>query len=89
MRHQYWNDAISTTVQQEKQYLRQLLIDQHIFPDASLDDAQYLFFSLPSAIILKGYAQGFCNNLVHGMICQYIQTNQQQLKQRSPLKIQF
>jgi hypothetical protein len=89
MRHRYWDDCTSAIVQQEKLFFQRILVEEGIFPEANLDDARYLFFSLPSHIILKGYAQGFQTMLTHQLICQYIQTHQQQLKQRAQLKIQF
>lgn len=89
MRQRYWNDSESTLVQEEKLFFQQILVEQGIFPTANLDDARYLFFSLPSPIILKGYAQGFRTHSLQQLICQYIQTHQVQLKQRTELKIQF
>lgn len=88
MRQNFWNDH-STQVLQEKLYLQNILIEQGVFQDATLDDAKYLFFHLPSIIIVKGYALGFKHEVVKNLIHQHIQTNLQQLQQRSSLKIQY
>lgn len=54
MRQSYWNDNHSDAVLIEKQFFQKILIENGIFENASLDDAKYLFFSLPSVIIVKG-----------------------------------
>ncbi len=89
MRLNYWNDEQSHHVQHEKLRLQQLLQEYGIFQQATLEDARYLFFSLPSIVIVKGYAVGFQHESVLSLIQQYIQTNMQQLQQRTELKIQF
>ncbi|BCT89059.1 hypothetical protein [Acinetobacter variabilis] len=89
MRQNYWNDKLSSQVQQEKVFLQTTLMQQGVFSSATLEDAKYLFFSLPSIIIVKGYALGFMHETVQNLIHQHIQTNKQQLQQRSELKIQF
>lgn len=89
MRQNYWNDKLSSQVQQEKVFLQTTLMQQGVFSSATLEDAKYLFFSLPSIIIVKGYALGFMHETVQNLIYQHIQTNKQQLQQRSELKIQF
>lgn len=89
MRQNYWNDQLSSQVQQEKVFLQTTLMQQGVFSSATLEDAKYLFFSLPSIIIVKGYALGFMHETVQNLIYQHIQTNKQQLQQRSELKIQF
>lgn len=89
MRENYWNDQNSSQVIQEKAALQRTLNQLEVFENASEDDAKYVFFSLPSIIIVKGYALGFLNETVQQLIVQHIQTNKQQLQQRSPLKIQY
>ena len=85
----YWDDVQSHNVQQEKAFLQDMLIQQGVFQQATLEDARYLFFSLPSIVIVKGYALGFQHESVITLIQQHIQTNIQQLQQRTELKIQF
>lgn len=89
MRENYWNSDDSIKVSQEKSALQQTLQELGIFEQASIDDAKYVFFGLPSIIIVKGYALGFMHDQVQQLIIQHIQTNRQQLQQRSPLKIQY
>ena len=52
MRHNYWDDESSPTVQEEKIFLRNTLIEEGIFKNATLDDTKYFFFTLPSIIIV-------------------------------------
>ena len=89
MRQRYWNDNQSPHVQVEKQFLLNLLIEQQIFDDANLDDAKYLFFHLPSVIIVKGYALGFQHQHVIQMIEQFISIHFDSLQQRQTFKIQY
>lgn len=89
MRENYWRDQHSEQVQIEKQYFQQLLNEHQVFQQASLDDAKYFFFSLPSIIIVKGYALGFMSQLVRGMIADYLLNNKAQLSQRQSMKIQY
>ncbi|WP_111859143.1 hypothetical protein [Acinetobacter sp. CFCC 10889] len=89
MRVRYWDDLETNTVQIEKQFLQQLLIEQGVFQTPTLEDVKYFFFSLPSIIIVKGYALGFTSNDIKAMISQYIQENKSSLMQREALKIQY
>lgn len=89
MRQNYWGDEQSQQVQSEKQYFLQLLNEHQIFEQATLEDAKYVFFALPSIIIVKGYALGFMNKLVKNMILEYILANKSQLSARQEMKIQF
>ena len=89
MRQNYWNDTDSAQVANEKQFFQQTLIEQQIYTAPSEDDAKYLFFSLPSIIIVKGYALGFKHDSVQAMIFKHIQDNRSILKQKSDIKIQF
>lgn len=88
MRQNYWNDR-SENVQNEKQLLRQILMDEGIFQYATLDDARYLFFSLPSIVIVKAYAAGFYDYKVKQMVIEFIQQNRLALMGKSYLKIQY
>ncbi len=89
MRHNYWNDETSAVVETEKRFFQQLLIEHGVFQTASLEDAKYFFFCLPSSIIVKGYASGFLDQNVQNMITSYIQANKLQLMKRENLKIQY
>lgn len=89
MRENYWNSDDSIKISKEKTALQHTLQELGIFEQASIDDAKYVFFGLPSIIIVKGYALGFMHDQVQQLIIQHIQTNKQQLQQRSPLKIQY
>ncbi len=89
IRQNYWQDEQSDKVQTEKQYFQQLLIAHGIFQSATLEDARYLFFTLPSIIIVKGYALGFMSNLVTAMLTDYIVTHKAELSQRKVLKIKY
>ena len=89
MRQNYWNDKDSVQVVNEKQFFQQTLIEQQIYTAPSEDDAKYLFFSLPSIIIVKGYALGFKHDSVQAMIFKHIQDNRSILKQKSNINIQF
>ncbi|MPW44665.1 hypothetical protein D7V21_15045 [Acinetobacter guerrae] len=89
MRETYWNDADSHHVQAEKQYFCDMLNQYGVFENASFEDAKYFFFTLPSIIIVKGYALGFMHKSVQAMIDQHIQGHVNQLKMRESLKIQF
>ena len=89
MRQNYWNDVASPAVTSEKHYFQQILIEHGIFESASLEDAKYFFFSLPSIIIVKGYALGFMDNAVKIMLSKYIDAHKQDLIHRQEIKIQF
>lgn len=89
MRKNYWNDDVSERVRHEKIDFQNLLNELNIYVDANEDDAKFLFFSLPSIVIVKGYALGFSHDSVRQLITQHIKTNKQQLQQKSTLKIQY
>lgn len=89
MRLSYWNDNTSPQVESEKQFFQNILNEHGIFQSASLEDAKYFFFSLPSIIIVKGYALGFSNHSVKNMINEYIRQNKKSLSERVNLKIQY
>nr|WP_315279272.1 hypothetical protein [uncultured Acinetobacter sp.] len=89
MRQSYWNDNHSDVVLIEKQFFQKILIENGIFENASSDDAKYLFFSLPSVIIVKGYAHGFLHDSVKLMILQFIQDNKAQLMKKTETKVQY
>lgn len=89
MRQQYWDNEDSLQIRDEKQFLQQLLIQENIFNQANLEDAKYLFFVLPSNIIVKGHALGFQDERVRNMMVAYIQSHKTFLMQKHPLKIQF
>ena len=89
MRQSWWDDEVNSSVKVEKQFFQLTLTEQGIYDDVTVDDVKYFFFSLPSIIIVKGYALGFTNQQVKNMISQHIQTNRQMLKDRENIKIQF
>lgn len=89
MREQYWADAISQQVMSEKTYFQHLLKELEIFQSASLEDARYLFFCLPSIIIVKGYALGFCHPTVDDMTRRFILQHRPSLMQKAHIKIQY
>lgn len=89
MRENYWNDEQSQDVQREKLFLRETLLKNGVFQDPSLDDVKYVFFALPSIVIVKGYALGFQHNQIKTMIEQFIEENKTCLAQRQPVKIKF
>ena len=89
MRERYWHDANSEVVLKEKHFLQTILQDSGVFAAASLEDAKYLFFSLPSVVIVKGYALGFQHQQVQALIVQHIQRHKLQLQQRNHVKIQY
>lgn len=89
MRQNWWNDENSTRVQIEKLFFQKILTEQGIFTSATLEDAQYLFFNLPSIVIVKGYAIGFQHPDVEQMMTQYMQDNKVQLMRRETIKIQY
>ena len=88
MRNSYWND-LNPQVIKEKLHFQQMLVDNGIFETATAEDAKHLFFSLPSIIIVKGYAHGFMHASVQTLICQHIQANRQFLQQKTEMKIKF
>lgn len=89
MRERYWSDEHSTRVQEEKALFRTLLEQYKVCTSADLNDAKYLFFSLPSIIIVKGYALGFQHPKVYELMVQYIEKTKTELQQKQPVKIQF
>jgi hypothetical protein len=89
MRLNYWNDDISPAVLNEKRFLQCLLQDQDVFSEPNMDDAKYLFFNLPSIIIVKGYAMGFQHEKVKTLIFKFVQDNKAQLQSKTELKIQY
>ena len=88
MRQNYWNNE-SSAILSEKLFLMQQLSEHQVFNNPTLDDAKYLFFSLPSIVIVKGYAHGFNHITVQNMITTYIQTHKVQLSNKESLKIKF
>ena len=89
MRQSYWDDTHSHKVQTEKKYFQQLLVQHQIFPEATLDQARALFFSLPSIVIVKGYASGFTDEHVQNLIHQHIEEHKAALQQNDLVKIKF
>lgn len=89
MRQSYWNDQSSPQVITEIQFIQDTLTEYGIFQPASREDAKYLFFNMPSIIIVKGYSLGFSNALVREMIIDFIEKNKQHLSNRAAFKIQF
>lgn len=89
IRQSYWMDQQSEKVQTEKQYFQELLSSQGIFVSPTLEDAKYVFFSLPSIIIVKGYALGFMSQVVQELIIGFIHANKADLAARKTLKIQY
>ncbi|WP_038344171.1 hypothetical protein [Acinetobacter sp. A47] len=89
MRQNYWDDEHSSTVQTEKQFLQNLLVEEGVFKEASLEDTKYFFFTLPSIIIVKAYALGFHHSEVRRMLVKHIHTHKPALMKRAALKIQF
>lgn len=89
IRENYWKDEHSHHVQTEKHFFCNVLEEHGIFHEATLEDAKYFFFALPSIIIVKGYALGFMHDQVKQMIFKYIAQNKTYLQQRSQLKIQY
>ncbi len=89
MRQSWWNDDSNSTVQSEKQFMCHFLTEQGLFQPAELEDVRYFFFSMPSIIIVKGYAEGFQATTVQQLMQQYITQNKDQLMQRNSLKIQY
>lgn len=89
MRLNYWSDELSDQVIHEKITLQSILCDNGIFNNATIEDAKYLFFSLPSHIIVKGFAKGFDDESVKSLISLFIQKNKTALICRSTLKIQY
>lgn len=89
MRQNFWNDHSNDQVQNEKLFLQKILTELGIFQPATLDDAKYCFFLLPSIIIVKGYALGFSNDSVKVMIIDYLSQNRNLLTERASIKIQY
>ncbi|AWL29074.1 hypothetical protein DJ533_11095 [Acinetobacter defluvii] len=89
MRLRYWNDVDTHSVQVEKQFFQQLLVEHGVFQTPTPEDVKYFFFSLPSIIIVKGYALGFTNSDIKNMISQYIHENKSSLMKHESLKIQY
>lgn len=89
MRERYWSDEESSKVSAEKREFCQILQDAKLFQHPSLEDAKYVFFNLPSIIIIKGYALGFSHPTVKNMILHYISSHAQSLRARDTLKVKF
>lgn len=88
MRHNYWQDQ-TDVVQAEKVFFQHFLTEHQIYDLASMSDAEYFFFSLPSQIIIKGYASGFQHPNVLSLLIDYVEKNREALSQRLPLKVQY
>lgn len=88
MRERYWQDQ-SSDVMNEKIALQHLLEALDVIPEPKLEDAKYVFFHLPSAIILQGYAVGFSHPEVTSLMTHFIQTHKAQLMRKQPLKVRF
>lgn len=88
MRQRYWQDQ-TDTVQAEKIFFQQFLTKQKIYEVVSAEDAKYFFFSLPSQIIIKGYASGFQHPHVLSLLLDYAEKNRDALSQHLPIKIRY
>jgi hypothetical protein len=51
MRQNYWDDESSPTVQEEKIFLRNTLIEEGIFKNATLDDTKYFSLHYPVSLL--------------------------------------
>ncbi|MBI1452461.1 MULTISPECIES: hypothetical protein [Acinetobacter] len=89
MRQNYWDDAHTPRVHEEKLFFQRLLNDLGVFEKASLEDAKSLFFSLPSIILIKGYAKGFTEPSIQQLITQHIELHRNELQQKFDVKIKF
>lgn len=89
MRQSWWNDETSLAVKNEKLYFQTLLAQHGIFEAPSIEDVKYFFFSLPSIIIVKGYAVGFTDPNIQKLIEHYIESNRQSLVLKQNIKIQY
>lgn len=89
MRQNYWDDTHTPRVHEEKVFFQRLLNDLGIFENASLEDAKSLFFSLPSIILIKGYAKGFTEPSIQQLITQHIELHRNELQQKFDVKIKF
>ena len=88
MREQYWQDQ-SAQVLTEKAALQQLLQQHAVFQRPTLDDTKYVFFQLPSQIIIQGYALGFMHEKVQGLVVDFLLTQKAQLMQKLAFKVAF
>lgn len=88
MREQYWQDQ-SAQVRSEKAALQQWLQEQQLFVQPSLEDAKYVFFQLPSHIIIQGYALGFMHPQVKNLVFSFLTAQKTQLMQKLPFKVAF
>lgn len=88
MREQYWQDQ-SEQAMQEKFALQQLLQQYEVFTRPNLDDTRYVFFHLPSQIIIQGYALGFVHQQVQALVVHFLQERKLQLQQKLPFPVQY
>lgn len=89
MRTNYWNDTHNPDVLVEKEFFKITLSEQEVYSEPSLEDAKYLFFHLPSIIIVKGYALGFMNSSVKSMIQQFINEHKIELQNKVEIKMKY
>ena len=88
MREQYWQDC-SEHVGTEKAALQQLIQQYGIFSSPNLDDTKYVFFHLPSQIIIQGYALGFMHTQVQALVVRFLQEQKLQLQQKISFQVQY
>lgn len=88
MRQNYWQDQ-TDAVQAEKVFFQRFLNEQQIYHVTSMSDVEYFFFSLPSQIIIKGYASGFQHPSILDLLIAYTEKNRDALSQHLPIKIQY
>lgn len=89
IRTRYWNDNQNPAVLMEKECFQRILSKQEIYAAPSIEDAKYLFFNLPSVIIVKGYALGFMHESVQNLIDQFIIEHKAELQNKAELKIKY
>jgi hypothetical protein len=89
MRHKFWNEDSSAQANVEKQFLQRFLIEQKVFENATLDDAKYFYFSLPSNIIVKSYGLGFINEAMISLMEQFINEHRTFLINRTEIQIKY
>lgn len=89
MRERYWEDQHSPHVLNEKTFFQHTLLEENIYSNPTLDDAKFLFFNLPSIIIVKGYALGFCHQEVKRLIIEFIDEHKTELQNKAAIKIKY
>ncbi|ESK39970.1 hypothetical protein P256_00409 [Acinetobacter nectaris CIP 110549] len=88
IRKSYWGKN-NKNIQEEKNHLKKILIENKIFKNISEKDLEYFFDTLPSEIIIKAFGLGLNHPSITVLLIKHIQKNKEDLVNKKPLNIKY